>query len=243
MAGKTNIAVVPVGRSLDVRQAASLKRLIQSLSDQGCRRIMLNFAQTDYVDSAGMGMLFGAVRRMRESGGLLSCTNVSPRVMRIFSIYRLVDYAPVQQTGERPRFEELDPQAQPISHNVLRVEGDNLQAARGRVEELLRHLGFEGDRLFDMTLAVGEAMGNAVDHTEQGGVLATVTGYPDRAIVDVSDCGAGFELASDEEPVSSVDAVERGRGIKLMRLLADSVSIHLKRSGQGTVVRLVKLLR
>ena len=70
-----------------------------------------------------------------------------------------------------------------------------------------------------------------------------MTGYPDRAIVDVSDCGAGFELASDEEPVSSVDAVERGRGIKLMRLLADSVSIHLKRSGQGTVVRLVKLLR
>ena len=40
-----------------------------------------------------------------------------------------------------------------------------------------------------------------------------------------------------------MDAVERGRGIKLMRLLADSVSIHLKRSGQGTVVRLVKLLR
>ena len=232
-----------MGKALDVRTAATLKSLVQGLIDDGCKRIMLNFAETEYVDSAGMGVLFGAVRRMRESGGLLSCINVAPRVMRIFSIYRLVDYAPVQKAGERPQVEELDPAARPLSHNVLRVEGDNLSAARGRVEELLRHLGFDGDGLFDMTLAVGEAMGNAVDHTDSDGVLASVTGYEDRVVVDVSDCGRGYQLADDEEPVSTVDALERGRGIKLMRLLADSVSIHLKRSGQGTVVRLVKLRR
>ena len=35
---------------------------------------------------------------------------------------------------------------------------------------------------------------------------------------------------------------ERGRGIKLMRLLVDDVDIRPKPSGKGTVVRLVKLV-
>ncbi|MBF4803513.1 MAG: anti-anti-sigma factor, partial [Lancefieldella parvula] len=36
---------------------------------------------------------------------------------------------------------------------------------------------------------------------------------------------------------------ERGRGVKLMRLLMDAVSIQEKPSGNGTIVRLVKMMR
>ena len=57
----------------------------------------------------------------------------------------------------------------------------------------------------------------------------------------MTDCGCGFELAGDEEPPETGPCAERGRGIRLMRLLADSVSIAHKSSGEGTVVRLVKL--
>ena len=94
-----------------------------------------------------------------------------------------------------------------------------------------------------MKLACGEALGNAVDHTCEGGVLVTVAAYPDRACVEVSDCGRGFQIPDDEEPPETGAFAERGRGIRLMRLLADSVSISLKQGGGGTVVRLVKLLR
>jgi serine/threonine-protein kinase RsbW len=243
MERNANIAVVPVGKSLDILSAPQLRALVNQLIREDCLRMILNFAETEFVDSAGMGMLFSSVRSMRSHGGLLSCINVSARVMRIFTIYRLVDYAPVERAGQHLQVEELDPSVRAISHNVIRVEKNNLSCARSRVEELMRHLGFDGDALFDMTLAVGEAMGNAIDHTCEGGVLATVTGYPDRVVVDVSDCGCGYELAPDDEPTSSVDEMERGRGIKLMRLLADSVSISRRQSGRGTLVRLVKLHR
>ena len=106
---------------------------------------------------------------------------------------------------------------------------------------LLSSLPFSPDGVFDMTLASGEALGNAVDHTCGGGVLVTVAAYPDRAIVDVADCGAGFSLGADEEAPEVAADAERGRGIRLMRLLADSVSIEQKSTGEGTVVRLVKL--
>ena len=60
--------------------------------------------------------------------------------------------------------------------------------------------------------------------------------------MEVSGCGCGFELADGDEPPEAAPEDERGRGIRLMRMLADSVSITRKRTGEGTVVRLVKLL-
>ena len=68
-----------------------------------------------------------------------------------------------------------------------------------------------------------------------------VAAYADRVVVDVADCGQGFSLGPDEElPEVATDA-ERGRGIKLMRMLADSASISPKSTGEGSVTHLVKL--
>lgn len=242
MSTQPNIALLPLEGDLDVRSAPRVKASVEHLIDSGCRRIVLNMERVNFVDSAGMGLLLFSVRRMRSAHGLLSLMNVSPQLMRIFKRYRLVDYAPVSEAGVKPVVEELDPSARPLSCNVLRVDPDNLAGVRGRVAELLRRMDFSDDALFDMVLAVGEALGNAVDHTSCEGVLATVTLYPDRAVVEVSDCGDGYQLDDGQEPVTTLDKVERGRGIKLMRLLADSVSISLKPSSRGTVVKLVKLV-
>ena len=78
-------------------------------------------------------------------------------------------------------------------------------------------------------------------------MLLSVWVYPDRVVVEVTDCGEGFDplAVGDEESGASsrtAASIERGRGIKLMRMLADSVEIGPKTSGEGTVVRLVKLI-
>ena len=67
-----------------------------------------------------------------------------------------------------------------------------------------------------------------------------MTAYNDRVVVEVTDCGSGFE--ADDSTSFDDPCDERGRGIKLMRLLADSVSILKRPSTMGTIVRLVKLL-
>lgn len=242
MSSQTNIALLPLEGDLDVRSVPQVKELVGQLIDSGCRRVVLNMDRVEYIDSAGMGLLLYLVRSMRKVGGLLSLTEVSPQLMRIFKRYRLVDYVPVSCVGQRQVVPDLDPSIRPLTCNVLRVDPKNLAAVRGRVAELLHRMDFSDDALFDMTLAVGEALGNAIDHTSCEGVLATVTTYADRAVVEVSDCGKGYELKACDEPVTSCDPIERGRGIKLMRLLADSVTIGLKPSGRGTVVRLVKML-
>lgn len=237
-----SIALVPAFGDVDVTTTPRLRRAIDALIDGGCKRIVLNMAEATYVDSAGMGMIFHEIRHMREHGGLLSLTNVSPSVMRALRIARVVDLVPVSAQGSRPQVPALDPSAMPLWRTTVWIDPDNLGASRERVASLLSRMDLSSDDLFDLNLATGEAMGNAIDHTDDRCALVTVACYPDRAVVDVTDCGCGFELSPDDDTPEVGEGDERGRGIKLMRLLADSVSIVRRQQG-GTCVRIVKLFR
>ena len=240
MQTKANIALVNLEGDLDVSSVARVRGTIDSLIDGGCRRIVMNMAAADYADSAGMGLIFSELRRMRQVGGLLSLTNVSPTVYKALCLMRMIDYVPISRVGAKREVRELDPSVLPRWRTTFRVDAAQMAAARARLEELLDRLPLAENDVFDMKLASGEAVGNAVDHTDADGVLVTVAVYDDRVVVDVADCGEGF-LPSEVGDGASDEFSERGRGIKLMRLLADSVTITPKSTGVGTVVRLVKM--
>lgn len=241
MHASANIALVNVDADLDVTTVSAVRRRVDGLVEGGCQRLFLNMAGANHVDSAGMGLLLSEFRRMRRRGGLLSLLNVSPPVYRALCRMRMVDYMLVARPGARREVVELEASALPCWRTTFRVDGAALASARERVAALLGRLPLSADEVFDMTLASGEALGNAVDHACEDGVLVTVAAYPDRVVVDVADCGHGFSLAAGEEPPETGADAERGRGIRLMRLLADAVSIEPKSAGAGTVVRLVKL--
>ncbi len=240
MHANTNIAVVTVDRDLDVTSVDNVRRRIDALVASGCRRIVLSLAGAEYVDSAGMGLILAELRHIRTKGGLLSLVGVRPRVYQSLCLMRMSDFLPISRFGVKAKVDELDPSVLPEWRTTFSVDEERLDAARTRVEELLAGLPLSSDAVFDMKLASGEAVGNAVDHTCEGGVLVTVAAYTDRVVVDIADCGQGF-LPEDLDD-STLDAfAERGRGIRLMKLLADKVSIEPKSSGEGTVVRLVKM--
>lgn len=242
-----NILVIPVEGDLDVASVPRVRACILDGIQSGVRRVILSLADVSYVDSAGMGLIMGAASKLRDAGGLLSLVNVDSSIYRMLVINRLVDFIPVSGHGPKPPIPALDPTVRPLWHSTMRVNPERLSEARQRVEELFAKTELTSDEVFDLTLAAGEALGNAVDHTCAEGVLLSVWVYPDRVVVEVTDCGCGYE-SGDADGDGGTDAegagespCERGRGIKLMRLLADSVEIRRKRSGTGTVVRLVKL--
>lgn len=234
-----NIALVTASGDLDVVGVAPVRRAIDDLIAHGCQRIILNMANVSYVDSAGMSLILCEARNMRNKGLLFSLTNVSPRVLRALSIARIVDFIPISKAGCSSAVTELDPSAMPEWRTTVVVDPQHLDATRAHVRSLLCRMPFASDELFDLGLAVGEAVGNAVDHAT-GTALVSISCYQDRAVVDVTDRGCGFELAPGSVPPRDLSD-ERGRGIALMRLLADSVTIERRGSGAGTRVRIVKL--
>ena len=243
---RSNIALIRVSEDLDVTNAAALRARIDAAIDSGCRRVILNMAGASHVDSAGMAVILSEARRLRADGALLSLACVSPAVYRSLAIACLLDFIPATRAGERPAVPELPPQARPRWQRTLPVDAADMHAARERMGELLGAIRpLSADDAFDLCLACGEAIGNAVDHADPEGILLTVAAYDDRVICDVTDRGRGYELAEGEEAVSECACAEgeRGRGIRLMRLLCDAVSITRREGTSGTLVRLVKLVR
>ena len=205
-----NIALVPVEGDLDVTTVPRVRDTVDTLISSGCRRVILNMAGVQYVDSAGMALLFREIRSMRQAGGLLSLINVSDRVLRTLRIARVVDFAPISGTNARPEVPELDPTVMPTWRTALRVNATDLQETRGKVEALLRRMPFSDDQVFDITLAIGEAMGNAIDHTDGRDALVTVSAYPDRAVIDVTDRGCGISVRRGQLPAQERPNEERG---------------------------------
>ncbi len=212
-----------------------MKAQIERLIDSGCRRIVLNMSEVSYIDSCGMGFIVCAVRRMKTLGGLMSLTNVQPTAFKALVRMGLIDFMPISTCAAKSRVTPLAPGTHPSFQTTFRVDPNKMCDARSRAIALLKTLPFTSDQKFDIELAVGEAIGNAVDHACEKGVLTTVSAYPDRVVIDVSDCGGGFSISDEEEPPETGQFAERGRGVKLMRLLMDAVSIQEKPSGNGTV--------
>lgn len=243
MENTRDILVIPVEGDLDVTTVPRVRSCLEGGLARGAHRVVMSLGEASYVDSAGMGFILATARRLRARGAAFSLVNVRREVYRALVISRLVDFIPVSGLEPKPQIPALDPAVRPLWHGTVRVDPTCLSQARRRLEKLLHKTDLTSDEAFDLTLAAGEAMGNAVDHACADGVLLTGTVYPDRVIVEVTDCGCGYELESGEEPTCAdgESTLERGRGIRLMRMLADSVEICHKSSGKGTVVRLVKL--
>lgn len=240
MRNRNDIVLLPLEGDLDVTTVEGVRQALDDLVEGGCKRIIINMSRVSFIDSAGMALLVREARRMQRVDGLVSLANVGEQVAHALTIKCLANAIPFTTKGARPNVPALDENVRPNWIRTIRVLPDGLAEARTWVRTVLSDLSLGRDGVFDLTLASGEALGNAVDHTDADGILVSVAGYDDRAVVEVSDCGEGFD--PDAVPGASDDS-ERGRGIQLMRLLADAVTIRAKRHGTGTVVHLEKLLR
>ena len=67
-----------------------LKDKLQSLLHQGKKKILLNLAQVQYVDSAGLGAIVAAYTTITREGGSLKLVNVTKRLQDLLSITKLL---------------------------------------------------------------------------------------------------------------------------------------------------------
>ena len=68
----SGVTVVKVEGQLIVGNRQELKELVFAALDKGDRRILIDFSQTGYIDSSGLGALVSISKRVREAGGELA---------------------------------------------------------------------------------------------------------------------------------------------------------------------------
>jgi len=132
--------------------------------------------------------------------------------------------------GEHPRWEH---------EFTFPATARHLRAARRRVEAFAEVAGLDEMSLFELNVAVSEALANAVVHGSPNGadddVHVRFFCYEDEVAVEVVDAGDGMDATPICAPPA---AATSGRGIHFMRALADAV--HYTCGPLGTRVLLVK---
>ena len=62
---------------------------VRRILHEGKKKIILNLAEVDYMDSSGVGELVGAFTTVRNAGGELKLLNLSPKVQDILHVTKL----------------------------------------------------------------------------------------------------------------------------------------------------------
>lgn len=86
VASSGQVAVVAPKGDLETASVEKMRRTLKDLFDQGKRRVVVDLGGVAYIDSTGLGVLVGAMKRTREAGGDLRLCALRGDVLRIFEV-------------------------------------------------------------------------------------------------------------------------------------------------------------
>jgi len=78
--------VVEVSGEIDVYTAPRLREVVVSAIESGHTRLVIDIEDVAFLDSTGLGVLVGALKRVRADNGSLDIICTSERLLRIFAI-------------------------------------------------------------------------------------------------------------------------------------------------------------
>ena len=77
--------IVEVRGDLDGYTAPKLRAVLVELAD-GPRKVILDVGSSDFIDSTGLGVLVGGLKRFRQQGGDMVVRSPSPMTTRLFEV-------------------------------------------------------------------------------------------------------------------------------------------------------------
>jgi anti-sigma B factor antagonist len=87
-------AVLRITGELDAYTAPFLRDRMRDLTAVGVRHVIADLRQVDFLDSTGLGVLVGGLKRFREHGGSLAPVVTKSSILKIFQITGLTGVLP-----------------------------------------------------------------------------------------------------------------------------------------------------
>jgi anti-sigma B factor antagonist len=78
--------VLEVGGEIDVYTAPQLRERLIELVEGGQAHIVVDMEQVEFLDSTGLGVLVGGLKRVRAHDGSLALVCAQERILKIFRI-------------------------------------------------------------------------------------------------------------------------------------------------------------
>ena len=96
-----DVCVVSVEGQLIVGNRQELKQKVLDEIERGERKFLVDFSQTGYIDSSGLGVLVSLSKKIREHGGELRLTNLNEDLKTLFELTKLDTLFQIAETRQR----------------------------------------------------------------------------------------------------------------------------------------------
>jgi len=90
--------VLVVSGEVDVATAPQLRQEAVRLAGTGGARLVMDLSSVDFLDSTGLGVIVGVLKRVRTHGGELAIAGAENHVRKVFDITRISDVLPMYAT-------------------------------------------------------------------------------------------------------------------------------------------------
>jgi anti-sigma B factor antagonist len=90
--------VVRVGGEIDVYTAPKLREQLVELVNDGSYHLVVDMEGVDFLDSTGLGVLVGGLKRVRAHEGSLRLVCTQERILKIFRLTGLTKVFPIHNS-------------------------------------------------------------------------------------------------------------------------------------------------
>jgi anti-sigma B factor antagonist len=95
------IEVIDVQGEIDMYTAPRLRELLIDLVSQGSYQLVVNLDEVGFLDSTGLGVLVGGLKRVRAHAGSLDLVCTQQRILKIFGITGLTEVFGIYETADQ----------------------------------------------------------------------------------------------------------------------------------------------
>lgn len=85
----SGVVVIGVDGQLIVSNRHELKERVAEAVEFGSRKILVDFTNTGYIDSSGLGALVSLAKKLREAGGELRLAGLNEDLRTLFELTKL----------------------------------------------------------------------------------------------------------------------------------------------------------
>ena len=198
------LTIVEVEGEIDVYTAPRLRELLIDLVNKGNFHLVVDMEKVDFLDSTGLGVLVGGLKRVRAHDGSLELVCTQERILKIFRITGLTKvfgiYASVRRGQGSPRSRQVCVATVELTFSALPA---HVRTARLVATAIARRTGVEEALLDEVRLAVGEACSRAVEahrlHCPGEPIRIELRDDLGRFEVTVTDSAPSDELEQDRD--------------------------------------------
>ena len=98
---KDGIEVIDVQGEIDMYTAPRLRELLINLVSKGSYQLVADLDKVGFLDSTGLGVLVGGLRRVRAHDGSLDLVCMQQRILKIFRITGLTEVFGIYETVDQ----------------------------------------------------------------------------------------------------------------------------------------------